>query len=490
LPQAIGVYKNYLILGNNFTDYPHIGALADETANERAENYDATASSELVILDRFTGSRMWSIHANLGFIHNSVIVGDDVLYCLDKYPQNLETRLRRRGMPVPEGARLLYLDVNTGDKLYEETKDVFGTWLGYSSEYKLLLQATRPSRDMLNGESGRRMRVYKADTREVLWDKGVSYNNPPIIANDKIYTEGEGFYLLTGEPIMEKDPVTGEDLKWKYKREYGCGYVIASEHLLTFRSASAGFVNLDYFEGTGSLGGFKAGCSANLIVANGVLNSPDYTRTCQCPYQNQTSLAFVNMPWMNYWTNSNYSWNGKLIKNIGINLNAPGDRTSADNVLWIDFPNVGGGESGINIKLDTAGFYKIRKDPVSVRSEATPWVSSSAVGGIRAIEIPISKERRLPETTYTVKLYFSELESKKPGERVFDVKVQGNSVLQNFDIVSEAGKPDTEVVKTFQGIRAGNSLKIEMIPIKGNTILSGIELIAEPQKLTTMNSGL
>ncbi|MGE5419808.1 MAG: PQQ-binding-like beta-propeller repeat protein, partial [Chloroflexota bacterium] len=480
----IGVYKNYLILGNNFTDYPHIGASEEEKPDERSENYDVTASRELVVMDRFTGTRLWSIISNLGFIHNSIIVGDDILFCLDKYPQNLETRLRRRGMPLPQGARLLYLDVSTGKKLHEETKDVFGTWLGYSSEYKLLLEATRPSRDMLNGENGRRMRAFKTVSKEVLWDKNMAYNNPPIISNDKIYIEGEGFNLLDGETLTEKDPVTGEDLKWKFKREYGCGYVIASEHLLTFRSASAGFVNLDYYEGTGSLGGFKAGCSANLVVADGVLNSPDYTRTCQCPYQNQTSLAFVNMPWMNYWTNSNYSWNGSRIKKIGINMNAPGDRTSSDNVLWIDFPNVGGGESGINIKIDTTNFFRIRKDPVSVSSESTPWVSASAIGGLRSIEIPLAKERREPVTTYTVKLYFSELENIKPGQRIFNVSVQDTKVLENFDICAEAGKTDKEVVKTFKGIKAGNIIKIGLEPLRGNTIISGIELIEEPAKIT------
>lgn len=480
----IGVYGNWLILGNNFTDYPHIDATDDEKPNKRFENYDVTASRELIVMDRFTGVRQWNIIARHGFIHNSIIAGDDILFCLDKYPQNLETRLRRRGMPLPEGSRLLYLDVNTGKKLNEETEGIFGTWLGYSSEHKLLLEATRPSRDMLSGENGRRMRVYRTDTKDVLWDRYISYNNPPIISNDKIYTEGEGFYLLTGEPIMETDPVTGESLKWKYKREYGCGYVVASEHLLTFRSASAGFVNLDFFEGTGSLGGFKSGCSANLIVADGVLNSPDYTRTCQCPYQNQTSLAFVNMPWMNYWTNSNYNWNGSRIRNLGINLNAPGDRTSSDNVLWIDFPNVGGGESGINIKIDTVNFFRIRKDPVSVRSESTPWVSSSAIGGIRSLEIPLTKEKKEPGMTYTVKLYFAELQDRKPGERVFRVEIQGREVLQNLDIRAEAGRADAEIVKTFTGINAENSIRIDLDPIIGNTILSGIELIQEPAKIT------
>jgi outer membrane protein assembly factor BamB len=479
----IGVYENYLILGNNFTEYPLVEKPADEKENKLFDNYDFTASKELIVMDRFTGGILWKLTANHGFIHNSVIAGDGILFCLDKLPQNLETRLRRRGEDIPSGSRLIYLEIKTGKVVHEETNNVFGTWLGYSAEHKLLLQATRPSRDMLNGESGTRMIVYKADTKGILWDKAVKYSNPPIISNDKIYTEGEGFYLKTGDPITEKDPVTGEDLVWKYKREYGCGYVIASEHLLTFRSAAAGFVNLDVFEGTGNLGGFKAGCSANLVVADGVLNSPDYTRTCSCPYQNQTSLAFINMPWMNYWTNSNYIWNGKQIKNIGLNFNAPGDRTSPENVLWIDFPNVGGAEPGFSIKMDTVDFFRIRKDPVSVAAEAAPWVTSSAIGGVRSLEISLSKEI-VPETTYRVKLYFSELENKKAGERVFDVEIQGSKVLDNFDIMSEVGKTDREVIKSFAGVKAGNILRIKMNPEKGNTILSGIELIEEPVKLT------
>ncbi|MCX6326888.1 MAG: PQQ-binding-like beta-propeller repeat protein [Bacteroidia bacterium] len=492
----IGVYDSLLILGNNFTKYPEIiieeanqedkkeDIKEDKKDTKKFENFDLTASKELIIMDRFSGKKLWSITANHGFIHNSVIAGDGFLFCLDKLPQYLETKLKRRGENQPEGSRLLYLDIKTGEKILEETKNVFGTWLGYSSEHKLLLQATRPSRDMLTGEDGKRMIVYKTATKEILWDKAVTYENPPIISNDKIYTNGEGFSLLTGEPLYEKDLLTGEEVKWNYKREYGCGYVVASEHLLTFRSASAGFINLDVFEGTGSLGGFKAGCSANLIVANGVLNSPDYTRTCQCAYQNQTSLAFINMPWMNYWANSNYKWSGKQIKQLGLNLNAPGDRTSSDNVLWLEFPNAGGVSPGIPVKIDTVDYFQIRKDPISVHSENTSWISASAIGGIRSLEITLSKDKDVQETSYKIKLFFSELENKQAGERVFDVTIQNRKVLENFDIVSEAGKKDKEIIKSFTGIIAGNTLTIKMNPKIGNTILSGIELIQEsaPEK--------
>ncbi|HUX94720.1 MAG TPA: PQQ-binding-like beta-propeller repeat protein [Bacteroidales bacterium] len=482
----IGVFNNYLILGNDFADFPEIRDPDEKVENRKFTNYDLTASRELVIMDRFSGERLWSIKANQGFIHNSIICGEDILFCLDKLPQNLETKLKRRGEPTPVGSRLLYIDIKTGKILNEDKKDIFGTWLGYSVEYNLLLQATRPSRDMLTGENGNRMIVYDITTMEKVWDKPVKYANPPILHGDKIYTEGEGFSLLTGEPLFEEDPLTGEERKWSYKREYGCGFVVASEHLLTFRSASAGFVNLDLFDGTGSLGGWKSSCSANLIVADGVLNSPDYTRTCQCPYQNQTSLALVNMPWMTYWANSNYKWSGKKIKKIGLNLNAPGDRTSDKNVLWIEYPSKGGASPEIPVKIDTSGYTEIRKDPISVISENTPWVSASAIGGLRSIEIILSSEKEIPETTYKINLYFSELENMKAGERIFDVTVQDSKVLDDFDIVAQAGRKDKEIIKTFSGIRAGKTLKIEMIPEKGNTIISGIEMIEEnaPDKLS------
>jgi len=59
------------------------------------------------------------------------------------------------------------------------------------------------------------------------------------------------------------------------------------------------------------------------------------------------------------------------------------------------------------------------------------------------------------------------------------VAIQGRKVLENFDIIGETGKEDKELVKSFSGIKAGETLKIEMNPKQGNTILSGIELVEE-----------
>jgi outer membrane protein assembly factor BamB len=476
----IGIYEKYLILGNEFRKYSNTKASNEKPADFTHENYDVTASTNLMLFDRFSGEKLWEIPSRFGFIHNSVIAGDGILFCLDKMPVSLESKLQRRGEKAPEGSRLLYIDIKTGKIVHQETENIFGSWLGYSAPRKFLLQATAPSSDMLLGEDGKRMIIYNTATKEKVWDKSFTYKNPPILHGDVIYTNGDSFSLLTGDPVTEKDFITGEEIKWSFKREYGCGYVVASEHLLTFRSTSAGFINLDNGEGTSNLGGFKASCSANLIVANGVLNAPDYTRTCQCSYQNQTSLAFINMPWMNYWTTTNYKWSGKPVKQLGLNLNAPGDRISDNNTLWLDFPSVGGISPEIPVKMDTVNYFTIRKNGISIKSEKTSWITASAIGGIRSLEIKLSNEENVEETAYTVKLYFSELENKKPGERVFNISVQNNKVLDNFDIVVEAGRTDKEVIKSFTGIKAGKTLKIALTPVSGNTILSGIELIQEP----------
>jgi hypothetical protein len=185
------------------------------------------------------------------------------------------------------------------------------------------------------------------------------------------------------------------------------------------------------------------------------------------------------MPWMTYWTNSNYMWSGKKIKQLGLNLNAPGDRTSDENTLWLEFPYVAGVSPEIPVKIDTVDYYEVRKDPISISSKNTPWISASAIGGIRSMEITLSKEPVTEEASYSVHLYFSEPEKTAKGERVFDVSIQGMKVLENLDIISETGEEDKELVKSFSGIMAGETLKIEMDPKQGNTILSGIELVLE-----------
>ena len=87
---------------------------------------------------------------------------------------------------------------------------------------------------------------------------------------------------------------------------------------------------------------------------------------------------------------------------------------------------------------------------------------------------------------FTVRLHFAEVDDAQPGERVFDVALQGRTVLQGLDIRTEAGTADTAVVKEFKGIPGGHSIRVEFTPAgeagspKAAPLLSAIEAVAEP----------
>lgn len=130
-------------------------------------------------------------------------------------------------------------------------------------------------------------------------------------------------------------------MPWRYWKSYGCGSSNASTHLLLFRSGAAGFSDLEHDGGTGNIGGFKSGCTASMIAADGILNAPDYTRTCTCSYQNQTSLGLVHRPEMELWaSNQTIEKVDGSIRQLGLNFGAPGDRRAENGTLWLHVPRV------------------------------------------------------------------------------------------------------------------------------------------------------
>ncbi len=303
----LGVYKDYLIAGADFVHYLDFLELDELDPKTRRKshpfhNYDIAASKRLVLMNRHTGEVLWTRRAKLGFWHNAIAAGNDVIYCIDMLAPSVANALKRRmGKFRFDPPQLTALNVSNGREIWHTAKDVFGTWLSYSKEYDIVLQAGRKSRDMIRGEP-KGLIAYNATDGTVRWKTDVSDGGPYMLHGDTIITDRAAYSLLTGVQKMRVDPLTGEEAPWAFKRNYGCNYAVASEHLLTFRSAAAGFYDLSRDGGTGNFGGFRSGCTSNLIAANGVLNAPDYTRTCSCSYQNQTSLALIHMPELEMWT--------------------------------------------------------------------------------------------------------------------------------------------------------------------------------------------
>ena len=81
----------------------------------------------------------------------------------------------------------------------------------------------------------------------------------------------------------------------------------------------------------------------------------------------------------------------------------------------------------------------------------TPWLFASSANGLRRCSVPLLSDADEP-AKYTVSLYFADFENERTGRRIFDVKLQGKVVLNNFDIVRQAGGPCKAIVKQFNNI--------------------------------------
>lgn len=83
-----------------------------------------------------------------------------------------------------------------------------------------------------------------------------------------------------------------------------------------------------------------------------------------------------------------------------------------------------------------------------------------------------------PGATYTVRLHFAEIYWTAAGQRVFNVKINGQQVLTNFDIFAATGAKNKAIVKQFTATAdAGGKITVDFISVVNFAKLSGLEII-------------
>jgi hypothetical protein len=142
---------------------------------------------------------------------------------------------------------------------------------------------------------------------------------------------------------------------------------------------------------------------------------------------------------------------------------------------------VGGKSPSIDVKVAGAKLEWFRRHPSAAQGPLN-WVASSGVKGLDSITVKLSAARTSPHK-YTVRLYFVEPDGLKPGQRLFDVVVQGQEMLKGFDIAKESGGPMRALVREFKGVAAAEELVVPFRPTPGAqveaAVLCGVEIIAE-----------
>ncbi len=439
---------------------------------KKGEFVGLESSRRVTVLDITSGKPLWSEAARFGFRHNGIVAGGGTLYLLDREADVTGKLKEYRG-------RVAAFDLHTGGRRWEHTQGVFGTWLGVSLQHGVLVEAGLMTRDTLRDEA-KGMRAFRADSGKVLWHEA-GYHGPPLLHGRRILKGGDdrggsgtACDILTGKPVLVPDPLTGEKIPWRWQRTYGCNTPGACEHLVLFRSGAAGFYDLADDGGTGNLGGFRSSCTLNLIPAGGVLAAPDYTRTCTCSYQNQTSAAFVHRPEVEMWTFTTSRNVTGVVRRVGVNLGAPGGRKAADGTLWLEHPPAGGPSPKLGVTSVPAKPDVFRMHSSQAEGAGPAWVTASGVRDIKELKIPLGGAANA-RRRYTVRLYFLEPDGLAAGARRFTVSVQGRKPLE-VDVSADAGGPGRGLLHEVKGVEAGQQLTLTFSP---GAVLSGVEAVAD-----------
>ena len=362
-----------------------------------------------------------------------------------------------------------------GDKLGAAVKDGVLLLFGHFSNHDTGLF-------LGNHITWRRITALDARSGDVIWSRPLNYLRRPLIVGDTVIIEPRACDLKTGKTRMRRHPITGQSVPWEFLRPgHCCSITAASAGALFYRSGSSAIYDLAGDAGLNVFGGIRPGCWLNMISAGGVMLMPEASSGCTCSYPLRASLALVHKPRRLVDDATVFITHGPQtpVKRLGVNLGATGDVRDEDGKLWFAYPRpravsgVGYGEYGLKFALNekvAAGMGPFAREFRRSRIAGTnrPWLFSSGCTGLLRCELPLIDDL-LGETPgrYTLRLGFAAPNGDRPGQRVFDVKVQGKIVVEGLDIVKEAGAPNKAVVKQVAGITVKNVLVLELVPRKG-----------------------
>jgi hypothetical protein len=220
--------------------------------------------------------------------------------------------------------------------------------------------------------------------------------------------------------------------------------------------------------GTTHFAGQRLGCWVNAIPGNGLLMIPEASAGCVCQFSLAATIVMEPRVDRDSWRIYSAGGDSTPVKQMALNMGAPGDRRDQMGRLWLSWPRprtVGRLEYVFDIKAKLSpggGYYDQNDQVVEVGQAETPWVFTSGVRGLERCELPLLGEGDEP-AKYTVKLCFAEFESCEAGQRPFAIKLQDVEVDSHIDVVDETGGRGIALVKEYRGIEVSDALSIELV---------------------------
>ena len=150
---------------------------------------------------------------------------------------------------------------------------------------------------------------------------------------------------------------------------------------------------------------------------------------------------------------------------LSINVGSNAQYLDASNTNWIEDREYTQGSFG-----HTGGSNQFFSRSKVIKSTDDEPLYYSYLDSLQAYRFDVK------DGAYKVTLYFAEPSNIKAGQRVFDVVINGSTVLDKLDLANEFGWAQA-IKKTFiVHANDGKGINILFNAVKGNTILNGIKL--------------
>lgn len=442
-------------------------------------------------IDPATGRNLWQ-YEGPGIPHPSISVSGGRVFFVEDRAATSEQRLaalhdQLEGLKPADAEKAMRkaavrfavcIDGRSGRKLWERPVDLTGGIGGlyWSSLGTMAARGTLVLfgvytdghywKDFFAGQfDSRRIVALDAADGRTLWDKRVGYRVRPLIVGDTLHAEPWAYDLRTGKQRERINPVTGLEEPWQYARPgHHCGPPVAAQNVMLFRSGHVGYFDLEHDIGTMHFGGQRMGCWVNFIMGGGLAMIPEASSGCMCPFPNVCTVVFAPRAQERAWAKMSLVGGTMPAKHLALNLGAPGDRKAADGTLWLAYPRPTGSlvvpfATDVSTYPGGGPFLK-GTDLTHVEGTANPWLYASGYRGFRRLTLPLLAPGD-GRAAFTVRLHFAELDGAAPGQRVFDIRLQGKVVARAFDPVAEAGGAGKAVIKEFAGVESDRDLEIE-----------------------------
>ncbi|MBN2312251.1 MAG: PQQ-binding-like beta-propeller repeat protein [Candidatus Hydrogenedentes bacterium] len=507
-------------LWHGMTSFPAWGSVRSP---QGAVTERIMASDAFFALDRDSGDVRWIREAG-DIAHPAIAIADNTVFLAECSVSDAEraAAIEQREALVSTGVveksethyesehadvrRVLALDAATGAPRWDRVIDLTecgGDRMGLAYTHNLVFFFgcfSNHDRGLFNDGAlkWRRITAVAAEDGRCVWSRPLNYLRRPVIMGDTILIEPRACDARTGAIKTRPHPLTGQDEEWEFVRPgHCCSITSASADMFFLRGYFLWYYDTVRDQGMLPFGGIRPGCWINLLPADGLLLFPEASAGCTCSYPIRTSVAMAPKAEYTTWALNVQHGAQKPVKHMAVNFGAPGDWRADDGTLWFSYPHppsTSWQTYGVDFSLNEqfAGepdyfrreFKGFVSAGASAAAQAQPWIFASGCRGLTACRVPLLDAGQGP-ATYTVRLYFVDTEIGEPGGRVFDVKLQGHTVAEGFDIAAEAGGADAGLVKEFRGIEVDTDLAIEFVPAPGTAppVLNGLEVIREATKM-------